>query len=122
MSPADRIAELEEEVFQLKQRLGLDLDEVRAARLRARGLSPHQTALVQVLYRRMGRRVDSDVFDQAVAPLRAVDGRDRKTLSVVICQVRKKLGRESVENQFGNGYGLTESGRATVAEWLGDAA
>lgn len=115
-----RCEELEEEIAALKRQIGVAIDASEIDRLRSRfRLSRQQAWLLASLYRAGGKVLSKDVIINHM-PTRLDDGLDRdpSQANTIICILRSRTGRDWIENVWGDGYKLTDIGRAKVAEAL----
>lgn len=89
----------------------------------ARGLNltPQEAALVVLMYRNKRRFADNHSFAEALpwADERAEHHeRNYNLVSVMVSNIRKKTGRDFIENQWGAGYRLSDAAYETVGELL----
>jgi DNA-binding response OmpR family regulator len=113
IDPAERIAELEEEVAYLKGELRLADDEDRCLRLRNMfKLSPYEGRALERLYRSYPRPVAAWKLIDTPAENEADMGR------VYACRLRKALPAQTLMTIWGTGYLLSEKGYALLAEVL----
>lgn len=118
MNACPHCAELEEQVAYLKRELALSLAEDKLARLRrATGLSPTEVAVLLTLYEARGRFCPVYMLDEA-GPVSRSEDRNLKHIDVRICRIRKKIGKDAIENSWGRGYRITDLGRLLVEEAL----
>lgn len=118
MSICIHCAAMADEIAELRAALGLSgrLTERRAIE-RAFRLTPAETRLLQALYDAGGKIVPRTTLDSIVLTERGyLDGAD--SLKVIVCNVRGKLSRDAIATVYGQGYSLTQEGRALVASAL----
>lgn len=119
MTPAERIAELEEENARLRAELGRADDNVLLADVKRRlgsgsgvGAAAH---IVVALYLANGAVVSNQrLFDVVPRAWRSLDWRNSKLLHVAICQARKTFGKGAIETVRAVGYRLTDAGLETI--------
>lgn len=117
----DQNEALAAEVAYLRSELGLRLDADHEHRLKAafpkgqvaRGLCAR---MVLALYQAEGRTVTALQLLDAAPPRNPAsdDERQHQLVTTVACHVRKALGPDAIENVWGVGYRLTETGIAKV--------
>lgn len=111
MSPADRIAELEEEIAQLRALLKVDPDRQTVARLQAALCVPYcEAVILATLYRAGSAWLTAERLDMALPPPTNGDPRSLNTILVRICNIRARLGREAVLGRHKAGYTLGAPG------------
>lgn len=79
------------------------------------GVTPAQGSLLNALYQAAGKIVSVDELIDA-ASLHPFVG--PRTITVQVCHIRKVIGRDGIENQWGAGYRLTEDGLEAVRKAL----
>lgn len=89
------------------------------------GITPQQAELVETLFRSGARFLDKWTIDEALS--RPKDrGDPDETMSnlvqVQILRIRKRLGRDFIQTQWGHGFRLSEAARARVSALLKAAA
>lgn len=110
---------LREEVAYLKSELGLrrTASEVRALQA-ALNVRPQACRMLLMLYRARGLVVRGFQMQEEFGE----DSSDPHNLvKTYACHLRKALGRNAIQTAWGEGYSLSASGRARVAEILGEA-
>lgn len=114
MTPADRLARLEEEVAFLRRELGdmVTANQVHALRA-AIGMEPQQARLVLRLYHAGGRIVPLQQLASVLG-----ENTDAGALKVHFSRLRRRFGCDWVENAYALGYRLTPAGTAVVARAL----
>jgi DNA-binding response OmpR family regulator len=110
MTPAERIAQLEEEVAYLRSELGLAQDRERLSIIgRALGLSPAPAAILLCLYDTK-RTVSIYGLEEAYGS--RAQG-ENNIVSVYICRIRRALPG-GVDTVWRLGYRLSTKGRAAL--------
>lgn len=115
---------LEEEVAFLKSELGLQAaaDRVHTLRRELR-MRPGVAALVLRLYDAKGRLVTKAQCVEAIPAVWADREERSDTINnVYVSHARQALGKTAIETCWGEGFRMTETGRAKVAEILGRVA
>lgn len=110
--------ELEEEILQLKEELGLTREKSELARVyKALGLTLSETLLILCLY-----RSPAPVRLQRLNLLsrKYEDHEDSNVVPVRISHIRKKLDFDVIETYKNFGYALSFEGRQRVKEALGE--
>lgn len=83
-------------------------------------LTPQQAEFVAMLYEAGGAAVPHTDMDDALTPHWTNPRRaGLEYISTIACHVRKKLGREALQNNY-CAYSLTDVGMAKVAEALAE--
>lgn len=119
-SAADRIAELENEVDWLRDRLGVR-DEQRLDIAHALGLFPQTAQILAILYAAPGKWIAADWID-SVLPLQFTDKRIRGNMTIHAHFLRRRLGVDAIETRGrGEAYALrlTVAGAGVVKAALG---
>ena len=121
--------ELEEQVAYLKSELGLvaESDALHTLRLAMRvpgSVGRRGPAMVvMALYKAHGRTLSKHQIMEAVPPRSGGDdNREPKIIDVWVSRARKSLGRDAIENVWGQGARLSPQGMALVAGLLGERA
>lgn len=111
-----RCADLQEELAYLRSELG---DRVRADEVeelkRAFGLTPQTARLLLVLHQARGRTMTRHQIEDAVPAKCEDDERTYGFVSVIVCQLRRRVGFRNIENIFAAGYRLSPEMNARVA-------
>ena len=115
----ERCEILEEENRQLRDQLGLQSKEAaREALRRAFELTANEAHICALLYQRFPASVRLDALTKTQPVIRHEDN-DPRTATVLVCRIRKKIGRDTIKNDWGHGYCLTEQGRKRLHEAFG---
>lgn len=118
MRASRRIAELEAEVADLRAIVAVLKGEAYMASATglarkpvwAKGLNPQEHALVGLLLGAYPRYVDSfDLLDGLPSTTRAQE-RSTAQIRLLVCRIKKQLGKDTIKCQRGEGYALTKSG------------
>lgn len=113
--PCPHCEALREEVAYLRGELALDLEEARVIKLRsAFGIQDQEARLLLIMLSRRVRPISSAVADELLPGERS----HPKFLAVYAHRLRKVLGYDGIAGVWGQGYLLTEVGRAKVEEAL----
>ncbi len=111
----DRCAALELQVERYKRELMLrDEDGSIIAIRRAHKLAPAEARLVLILYGANGRPVSTRFLADEILSEESYP----ETLKVHVSRARKRLGPDSIETHFGQGYALSAVGRALIYRTL----
>lgn len=113
-----RCEAMQEEVAYLRSELGLQLDATRLAALRREfGLSEHKARMVLVLFNAKGRVVSNAQLEDAL-PCKYREERSSNFINATLSQLRRQIGKESIENVFGSGYRISDAMAVKVAALL----
>jgi DNA-binding response OmpR family regulator len=108
--------ELRERVAYLEGELGLALEATKLARLKSTfGLSPYLAKFLLALYAAKGSARTVLQLMDAVPPQDHARERGQDIVAVWACHLRRKLGKDALENCYGVGYRLTPRGIALTA-------
>lgn len=117
-----RCEELQEEVAYLRSELGL---RARATDLQALretfGLTGNEARVALILARANGRTVMRAQIEEAMPARSGVDDRCSNLVSVVVNNVRRKIGKEHIPTAWAAGYAMTAAGRALVLGALAES-
>lgn len=113
----DRIADLEEELLQLKQQLGLaaEVTDLQKMRMRWR-LTESEARLLAAIYGQRGGAVSKERLMYALYGSRD-EAPEPKIIDVMVCRIRDKIGAQLIETLHATGYRLTPQG-VTIVEAL----
>lgn len=99
---------LAEENANLRSALKIDLEAAKFEAYRlALGLSPQQTRLVALLHNRRRRFSTREFIHEHLPPKADEEQRSYNFASVLVLQVRRKLGTAFIDTHLGCGYRLS---------------
>ncbi len=108
---AEQIAELEEQVaFWQGEARALATADVTANLQRAHGLTRSEARLLQALYKQRGRPLDRYRLSEAIESRSGSDN----LVTVLISNIRRKIGVWAVMTDFGSGYSIGSAGIKAV--------
>jgi DNA-binding response OmpR family regulator len=113
-----RIADLEDENADLRRAEKAEAQSYVVNTLRRRGaMSPQCAWLAAKLYAAKGKLVSRwALFEGMPGPNGAIPSEDRhpKIVAVIACRTRHRLGQDAIETVWGQGFRMTDIGRAVV--------
>ncbi len=109
--------EMQAELTYLRSELGLVAENEDIAALR-RGLGVREQVARIVLALKSGRLLTPQQIGDRLPSVFAEDRDDITLVRTLMCQARQQLGPNTIINEFGIGYRMTEAGRARVGELL----
>jgi DNA-binding response OmpR family regulator len=114
--------DLLEEIAWLREQLGVEIEAERVSRVaRAWGLTLSQARLLLVLHARHGRLVTYAFASDNIPGLNGRDGSEPgNVISVWVCRIRAKLGRDAILNHWGLGFSAPPATLARIDALLQD--
>lgn len=113
-------ADKDEMIAWLKSELGIADDETQIAGIRSGlGVTRGEAHLLRAMYRAKGKAMSVAQMMEAFPASRGHEDRDYHLLNVLVCRIRKALGKGAVETVWKFGYRLTDEGVALVRGALG---
>lgn len=118
----DERDDLRDEIANLRQDLGLATVLDECSRLKTRyGLEPSAAKILLTLYRSSTHVLRFEQVDDVTPATRQFRDRDPSSiLKIWVWQIRKRIGRDSIETIWGEGYRLTPLGVSVVARALSE--
>lgn len=114
MTEAEQIEELKAEIAWLRSELGLAHEATELMKLHtAFRLAKAEGVLVLALYRAKSMLSKEQLIDRVPVVSRSGDW-DTQVVAVHVCRIRKKIGKDTIQNQFGVGYWMTAVGKARI--------
>lgn len=113
------VEELKETVLQLRAQLGIvdDRDKILKVK-RGFGIPPQQARLLLALHAKFPKPVRHQTLFHALYEGGAPDGADPRIVTVVVSNLRRRLGCNLTETFHSHGYALTGAGKQRVDEAL----
>lgn len=118
----DRCEELEARVEWLEGELGMRVEMAQLNALRmAAGITHGEGAMLMALRSGGGKPMPLWKLVEFIPSVNGSEDRHPKLVHVLICRIRKKLGRDAVDNVWGKGYRISDVGSKRIDAIFGAA-
>lgn len=106
--------DLKDQLAEMKRDLGYERDlRFRADICRAFHVGMQKASILALLYAAEDRVVHNTLVDDVIEEHGAVEATPNLR-KILICQLRQRLGKDSIQNIYAHGYRLTPPGRAIL--------